>query len=218
MRNFDFRIVLGICMLIIGLIFVLQAFDVIYITEILPLVWTAFFAIGGLIFLYFYSINRSQWWALIPGLSLIGVAFTVGLGAYGPEELDFLGGVVVLAVIALSFFLIYFGNREQWWALIPGGVLLSAALMVGLEPVVGEGVELASVFLLGTSLTFFVIAFLPTTNGRMTWALIPAFVLLIIAAVLFLAAVDATQFLWALGFIVLGGYMIYRLFSARRKA
>ncbi|NIM95520.1 MAG: hypothetical protein GTO18_17620 [Anaerolineales bacterium] len=52
----------------------------------------------------------------------------------------------------------------------------------------------------------------------MTWALIPAFVLLIIAAVLFLAAVDATQFLWALGFIVLGGYMIYRLFSARRKA
>jgi len=94
-----------------------------------------------------------------------------------PDVPETLGGVLFLAAIGLAFWVIYFTKRELWWAVIPGGAMFTLALVAGLESVF-EGAEMGGVFFLGLGLTFVLLYFVPTPQGRMKWALIPAAVLL----------------------------------------
>jgi hypothetical protein len=69
-----------------------------------------------------YWRDRALWWALIPAYVMLAVAVMVGLIGLGVLD-DMLIPAYVLLVIALPFFVVYYRDRRNWWALIPGGIL-----------------------------------------------------------------------------------------------
>jgi hypothetical protein len=73
-------------------------------------------------FLALFVQSRARWWALIPAYPLLVVAGAVGLAASGLINDDLISAFVVLA-LALPFLAIFARDREQWWALLPGGLL-----------------------------------------------------------------------------------------------
>ena len=97
-------------------------------------------------------------------------------------------GAMFLGMIGLAFWIVYLTNHDHWWAIIPGGVMLTLAAVSAVAPFAG-GFATGGLFFLGMGLTFALVGVIPTPQGRMTWAFIPAAVmgimgLLVIAAVI----------------------------------
>lgn len=81
-------------------------------------------------FLAVFLRDRARWWALIPAYPLLIVAGAVGLAGSGLVSDDLISAFVVLA-LALPFLAIFARDREQLWALIPGGFLTALGLSLG---------------------------------------------------------------------------------------
>lgn len=168
--------------------------------------WMTVFGLAGVIFLAVYANNmRDNWWAVIPGLTLLGLALLIGVPFFQGE----IGGGMFLGMIGLSFWVIYFTRREFWWAIIPGGVLLTLALVASVSGE-GNGMDTGGFFFLGIALTFLVVYFLPTAEGRMRWAIWPAGVLGIMGALLLTSSVGLARFVWPAFLILFGGLMVFR--------
>ncbi len=212
MKRFDVRTVAAILLIVVGILLLLQNVGI--LVGVVALIWSLIFAAGGLVFLYVFLTNRVHWWALIPGFALLSIAALIALDQFLPRVGDALGGTIVLGGIGLAFWVIYFLNREHWWAVIPGGVLATLALIVGLESVF-EGDEIAGILFLGLGLTFGVLYFLPSPQGRMKWAIFPAAILLVMGLLFTVAAIGAFQYLGAVALIVAGLYLLYRMFRSR---
>ena len=76
----------------------------------------------GLPFVIAFLRNRSLWGLLIPAYVLFAVGGMVGLIGLGWLK-NLLIPAYVNFAIALPFFVVFFRNPANWWALIPGGVL-----------------------------------------------------------------------------------------------
>jgi hypothetical protein len=98
---------------------------------------------------------------------------------------------------------------------IPGGTLLTLAIVAGTENLFGD-FETGGMFFLGLALTFAVLALVPTPQGRMRWALIPAGVLLVMGVLLFATLTRAVEFVWPAALIAVGLFLIVRTFWPRR--
>lgn len=213
MKRLDVRAVGGILLIVVGILLLLQGFGILGV--VVALIWALIFAAAGLVFLYvFLTDQRANWWAVIPGFALLGIATLIALDQFWPELGDIVGGALFLGGIGLAFWVIYFINRKHWWAVIPGGVLFTLALVVGLESVF-EGAEMGGVFLLGLGLTFGLLSLVPTPRGRMRWALIPAAVLLVIGLLITAATTGILEYLWAIALILVGLYLLFRIFRPR---
>ena len=214
MKRFDARTIntVGAILLIgVGILLLLQNFGI--LVGVVALIWSLIFAAGGLIFLYLFLTNRTQWWAIIPGFALLGLAALIALDEFLPRVGDALGGTIFLGGIGLAFWVIYFLNREHWWAIIPGGVMFTVALVAGLDSVF-EGAETGGVLFLGLGLTFGLLSLLPTPQGRMRWALIPAAVLLVMGLLITAATTGVLDFLFAAALILAGLYLLFRMFRS----
>ena len=215
MKRFDARTVNtvgAILLIVVGILLLLQNFGI--LGGVVALIWSLIFAAGGLIFLYMFLTNRTQWWAIIPGFTLLGLAALIALDEFFPRVGDALGGMIFLGGIGLAFWVIYFLNREHWWAVIPGGAMFTVALIAGLDAVF-EGAETGGVLFLGLGLTFGLLSLLPTPHGRMRWTLIPAAVLLVIGVLITAAATGIFEYLWAIALILAGLYLLLRMFRSR---
>lgn len=82
-------------------------------------------------FLVIYFKNKEYWWSLIPAYTMITVGTMVGLIEFG-ILVDMLIPAYIMAAISIPFFIVYYLNKEHWWALIPAGILgfLSLAFML----------------------------------------------------------------------------------------
>ena len=212
MKRFDFRLVIGGMLILMGGLLLLQQLGI--ISGDISVIWASLLIASGVVFLAVFALNRQHWWALIPGLTLVGV----GIIPFLPEEYTYLAGSIMLAAVGLSFFIIYLFHHEQWWAIIPGGVLLTLAFTAYLAFHIGDslsGIEvdevvLGSAFFLGLAITFFLVAILPSPYGRMKWAFIPSGVLLLMA---FAAASFRLQqimiYVWPIALVVAGVYLIF---------
>ena len=132
-----------------------------------------------------------------------------------PALPDDFGGMIVVGGIGLVFLIIFLINTENWWALIPAGSLFSIALAIGLSQLL-TGLEIGGVFLIGLGLTFGVVAFVPTPQGRMRWALIPAGILIVVGFLVLVAASNLISYLWPLGLIALGALILYGVIRSRK--
>jgi hypothetical protein len=204
-RWLESRILWGSLLILGGVLFLLQNLGVINFGGIY---WAILLSLGGLFFLTIFFTSRANWWALIPGIVLIGVALVVALDYLIPNFSDVWSGFIVLGSIGLSFILIYLINRQNWWALIPGGAMISLGLATGLGNFL-PGLETGGIFLIGLGVTFALVALTPTPEGRMWWAWIPAGVLMFIGLVLTAVAGRMLIFLGPLVLIVGGGILIY---------
>ena len=212
MRRFEVHVVGGILLIAAGVLFLLQNFGILAVGAY---AWPLLFGASGAVFLYVFLTNRANWWAVIPGLVLLSLAALIALDQFAPEVGETWGGAIFLGGIGLAFWVVYFVKREHWWAIIPGGVLLTLALVAGLSSVL-EGVEMGGVFFLGLGLTFGLLSLLPTSEGRMKWALIPAGVLLAMGLLISAAATAVFNYLWPAALILVGLYLIFRTFGSRQ--
>ncbi|MGQ9515876.1 MAG: hypothetical protein ACUVT1_01290 [Anaerolineae bacterium] len=206
------RYLVGAAVLItVGILLLLQNLGVIVGAE--NVFWTLGFFAGAVIFLSIFVFSpRSQWWAAIPGMVLLGLGILVGFG----DQLGQFSGAVFLIALALSFWLVFLTNRALWWAVIPAGVLTSVAVVSALPEKIG-GFEKGGILFIGLAATFALVAVLPGREHA-RWALWPAVILLILGLVTFLSSANLLSWVWAVGLILVGLYLVIRaLFISVRQ-
>jgi len=205
MKRFDHRILWGSLLILAGVLFMLQNLKI--IPSAWGIIWGLFFGLAGGVFLYAFMTDRTQWWPVIPGITLLGLMVLVLADQFFPNFENMWGGSIFLGGIGLSFWVVYLVNREAWWAVIPAGVLTTLATIAILDSFVADS---EWVFFIGLGLTFALVGILPTSQGRMTWAFIPAGVLLLLGLFTATPLVPLINYLWPVAIILLGGYFIVR--------
>lgn len=166
-------------------------------------IWSLIFGVAGLVFVGTFVTDREQWWALIPGLVLLGIAVAIFVGEQSLVP-DYAVAVFVLGGIALPFLLIFMMDRQQMWALIPGFTMSGIALAVLLEGIglIG-GTAMGGVIVGGISLGFLTIYLL---DREQKWALFPGGILGVVA--LFIVAAAAIEYIWPLVLILIGLFLL----------
>jgi len=200
------RILWGALLIVAGVIFLLQN---LFNFQLGGFLWGLVLGAAGVVFLAVFFGNRAHWWSLIPGFSLLGIAATILIDVFFPRLGNIFGGTLVLGGIALAFLTIYLFDHNHWWAIIPGGVMLTLSVFVLLEEVF-RGFGGAGVFFLGLGFTFVAVALLPTPQGRMTWAWIPAGILLAIGVIVAAASEALLGYVGPIALILAGVYFILR--------
>jgi hypothetical protein len=206
MRRIDVRILIGGLLIGAGILFMLQTLNI--IPDAWSILWILAFLVGSGVFLYIYITDRAQWWALIPGMVLLGLAGTIFVDTYFSAVSD-LAGALFLGSIGVGFWLVYLTHRDFWWAIIPGGVLLTLSAVTGLEDYV-EGDAGGGIFFIGLALTFLLVAFLAKPRENFWWAYIPAGVLFVLGVFLIGPLQTVFNYIWPVALILAGGALLIR--------
>lgn len=200
---------IGLLMVIGGTIWFLDAWNVVRLGPL----WAAIiFALGGLGFAVLWARDREAWWAVMPAGVLLGLSGVIAWEELMPVAADEWGAAIFLAGLGLGFLAVYVRNHERWWALIPGGIMTSTALLVGATTVLPE-MQAAAVLIGGMALTFVLVAVLPGGGQPRRWALIPAFPLGIVAIALTVGSTDALkmlEYVWPIILIGGGVFVVWR--------
>jgi uncharacterized membrane protein HdeD (DUF308 family) len=210
------NILVGVLLLAAGVLILLLNFGV--IGPLGDAVWSLLFFGGGVAFLAVYLKNREQWWPIIPGMTLLGLGAIVFFSNTGLEG-DWVPALL-FGAIAFAFLVIYLTQpAENWWALIPAGVLASLGV-----PFLLPGGFNPGVFMFGMGVTFGLVYLQGLVRGlhhEFWWALIPAGVLALIGIFLFadeMEIVEQLSNLWPLVLIVIGVVVLFGAFRSRRPA
>jgi len=91
-----------------------------------------------------------------------------------------LAGPAVLGIPGLIFAQVFVGNRDQWWAIIPGGVLLTLAAIAFIDGLL-PGLDTGWLFFLGLAITFGLVW--RETGHAQQWARVVAVVCLALSGV-----------------------------------
>jgi hypothetical protein len=216
MKWLESRVLWGAVLIIGGVLFLLQNLNVLQLGD---LAWAILLGLVGVYILTIYISNRTNWWALIPGIVLIDLAVILGLQVILPSMKEFLIGSLFLAGIGLAFWAVYLNNRDFWWAVIPGGVLFTLAIVAGISEV-RPGLETGGIFFLGLGATFALLAVLPSGGSvpahALRWALIPAGVLIIMGLLLTAASASLINYIWPVVLILAGLFLVYNTLASRR--
>ena len=102
----------------------------------------------GFPFLIGYLRDRDQWGLLIPAYVLFSVGLMVGLIGLGWLQ-NFLIPAYVMLAIAVPFLVVYLLNRENWWALIPAGIMGIIAVGFLLASSIGKFIIPLVIILIG---------------------------------------------------------------------
>lgn len=214
MRRIDARTLFGILLVLSGLLLLLQNLGILSVAW--GVFWAVIFIAGGLAFLGVFMERPANWWALIPGFTLLALGVLMVLETTVPWVARSWGGPLFLGGIGLSFWLVFLVTPRNWWAIIPGGVLVTLAVVAGISPV-APGPASGGVFFLGLGLTFALVYLLTLPRERMTWALIPAAILLLLGALTTASAVRAFAYVWPTLIILAGVYLIYRALRSQKS-
>lgn len=200
----------GVLLIVLGAFFLLQVTGI--LGALSGLFWSVAFGVAGAAFLYIFLTRvHTHWWAAIPGFTLLGLAALLFYDRFAPPFFADLGAAVFLAAIGAGFLSIFFTNRQQWWAMIPGGVLLSVAGVVAVSNSGLGFLNPASVLFIGIGCTFGLLGLMSTyLETDLRWAYIPATVMLVMGVVIFTPFVGALNWIWPLALIGGGAYLILR--------
>jgi hypothetical protein len=208
MKRINVRIIVGALLIGAGILFLLQTFNI--LPNAWGIIWTIVLLVGSGIFFYSYYSDQRQWWALIPGMALLGLAGTIFVDAYIPF-ISYLSSAFFLAGVGLGFWAIYLTNREFWWAIIPGGVLITLGFVTIVEDLVASEAE-GGIFFIGLALTFLLIALFAKPKENFWWAYIPTGVLLFIGAFQLGPLQTIFNYIWPIALIIFGGILLLRNF------
>lgn len=161
-----------------------------------------FFLAGGAAFAWVFLHNHRHWWALFPAFGLASHGLDLMLPGFGR-----LTGALFLAALGAGFFYVFL-TRQQWWAIIPGGTLITLAVvnLVEVFPFVPGG----AVFFLGLAATFALVYLIGDPQRRFDWALWPAGALAVLGVINLLSAIFVWMYFWPLLLIGAGVLMLLR--------
>lgn len=87
--------------------------------------WAGMFAAVGAVFAVASALRREAWWAAIPAGALLGLGVVTAIGdAVGPAA-EAVSGGAFLALTGAGFWAVYVRDHARWWAIIPGGALVT---------------------------------------------------------------------------------------------
>jgi len=204
-RSSKNAMIIGILLVLFGVLSLLQNLGMAGFVGVL--VWGAAFGAGGAIFLYFFLKRDAYWWASIPAGALLGIAMTIGAEKLLPWLPDGIVGAIFLGMLGLGFLAIVLMNRSRWWAIIPGGALLSVAATAAFADVLPEA-AVGGVLFLGLAATFAILALLRETPA-LRWMFVPAAVLGVMGVLLMTPAPHLIGFLGPLALIIIGIALLY---------
>ena len=211
----DFTLLWGVLLIVAGALFLVQTLvtgDAFTTDRAWAGVWAILFGGAGLTFGWVFLTDRSEsWWAAIPATTFLGLSILTGVTSLGWQGEGAWMGAVFLAMIGLGFWLVYAVRRDFWWAIIPGGVLFTLAVVV-LVSIWAKDSTPGAVFFFGLALTFGLLALLPTRDGHIGWAIFPAIACTLLGATVLFSASSAANYIWPLALIVMGLWLLYRQF------
>ncbi|NWG07537.1 MAG: hypothetical protein HXY35_12715 [Chloroflexi bacterium] len=204
MRRYDPRLIIGVLLVLGGLLALLDTMGI--ISNASGIFWGLIFGAGGLIFLFMLVNHRSNVWAAFPAFTLLGLA----VQAFLPESLEAFDRLVFFAGLSLGFWWVYLTDvKSHWWAIIPGGALLTLGAASALGDITGR--DTGGFFFLGLGLTFILVALLPGGGDR-SWSLVPGAMLLLFGAILGTSLGNLADYIWPAVLILLGGFFVLRFF------
>ena len=212
MKRNNVSLVIGLGLVLLGGLLLMQTMNIVSLNW--DQVWPVLFGLGGLAFLTVFFSDHEQWWSIIPGFTLLGLAALIGLSIVAGEVGGAIGAGVFMGSIALAFWVIYILRRSFWWAVIPAGTLTTLAVIIVLSNFRLTERFSGGVFFLGLALTFLMVALLPTPEGRMRWAFYPAAALLALSLIVFIAVSSIFNYIWPVALIA-GG--VFLLLSIRKQ-
>ena len=210
MSNQKNRTFLSFLLIFMGIAFLLNNFGV--FGNIGDLMVAVVFGIVSLIGWGFYLKNRKHWWLLFPTAVFGGIAGTMVIENVGFLP-DYLGGGLFLLALASAFWVVFVVESQHWWAAIPAGVLSTLAFVAMVDGATHSDIT-ANIFFLGLGLTF-TIVWLNRRTSNTTWAKWPAMILLGFS--LFVAVAENMHQLWPIILILVGGWLIIKNFTNRKK-
>lgn len=171
-------------------------------------VGSLFLLLIALSFLVVYLNNRTRQWALLVAYILFVLSIAPAMASFGGDVPAYFGVIFLLAV-ALPFFILYFRDEKNWWAIIPAGVLTVLAVIAGaaIAGWIEDGTEggFANAFLMGGLAATFAVVWL---RHAKPWAKVVTIILaaLAVASVFF---ASSTEIFWPVAIILAGGYLLY---------
>ena len=130
----NWRALVGVLLVVMGVLAMLQSLNVFTFQGGVWLwIFAVIFAVVGLGFLYVLITAPTQnWWAAIPGFTLLGLGtMMILLGV--PEIKGDWPVSIFMGSIGLSFIVVFLLDRSRWWAIIPAGVLLTLGVVSVLD-------------------------------------------------------------------------------------
>jgi len=211
----NYRTIFGVVLILAGFLLLAQSLGYLggqWDDALLTLV----FGLGTLYFASLFVGNRSRWWTALVAFIFLSFTASQFIEVFFPAIPGFYAGISILLFIGLGFFAIYFANKEMWWALIPGGVMLSLSAVTGAEEIFPElAFESAGLLFIGLGLTFLALYFLRVRGARLFWAIYPAISLLAFGLFVAFEGEEIWNVVWPALIVLLGIYFIYGAF--RRK-
>lgn len=201
----NWRILLGGLLVIVGIASFLDSLNIIPFGGLL---WGVLFAFGGVAFIVYFLQNQKAWWAIIPGVVLIGLGFIILISSIFPNFQGEIGGFIFFIAISIAFLIVYLMNNKSWWAIIPVGVMASLAATILVDGF--TKFEGGAVLMMGIALTFALLTILPGLEGNRQWPLIPAGILFIVGLFAFFEDFNLSTLVWAVILIVFGIFLVVR--------
>jgi hypothetical protein len=168
-RKLDPRSLVGVVLIGLGALFLLGTFGIFRLVA--SMVVAMAFLAGAATFAMVFLNNRRHWWAIFPAFMLGFIGLNIGfrwlLPYVGGSGTLFLGG------LGLSFLAVYAVERTHWWPLIPGGALLSLALVTASHWLL-PGIAGGALLFFGLAFTFATVYQLAGARRQDSWALIVA--------------------------------------------
>ncbi len=182
-------------------------------------IWGGLFAAVGLGLLIWFLLDRQRTWRAIAGFPILTVGILLLL-EWREVDLGVWRVALVMFGVALGFWAVLLSGNDNWWALIPGGVLTLMGVLIGLQARMDEAIWLAA-FFLGLSAVFGLLYLLRLGQQDTGWAGVPAAAFLLIGIVTLVGASSPVGLIaqwWPLLLVIAGAIMLVLALHRSRRA
>lgn len=178
-------------------------------------IWGGVFALMGLGFLAWFLLDRQRHWRAIAGFPLFASGVIILFAWRGVNLGDWQAAIILLG-LALGFWTALLTHDDNWWALIPAGVLTLMAVLTGFQARLNEAVWFGA-FLIGLGVVFWLLYLLRLGQQDVGWAAAPAAAFFLIGLVTLATAFKLTGLAaqWWPAALVIGGAAMLLLAVSR---
>ncbi len=206
MDNRKMDLIWGVLIVLFGVLLLLVTTDVIDIRVNTAWVFGTLFFFVFLFFNGLYLSKRGQqFWPLIPGITSLGLSLLILSEEVGLRGQ--IGAGLFILFIGLSFLAVAILHKEQWWGVIPAGMVGSVSLVIFFGDIVGVGL-----MFLCMGLTFLALYFILLGRPeKHWWPLIPGGILAFMGLLfLFFGPVEFGKYILPVALIIVGLVLIFQ--------